>query len=622
MSVLEGHDTLGLLPTGGGKSITFQVPALKLGGLTLVVTPLISLMKDQVDHLRQRGIRAAAVYMGMTQREVLTTLERVISDDFRFLYLSPERLETQLFQAKLAYMDVRLLVVDEAHCISQWGYDFRPPYLKIANLRQLLRPTVPCLALTATATPDVAKDIQQKLHFRPGSQLFQASFVRPNLTYSVLRTNDKLGHLLRLLAPASDASVTDTAPSTPSAIVYVRSRKMTASIADSLNRAGIPADFYHAGLSPDQKQQRQDAWVAANPSVIVATNAFGMGIDKPDVRIVVHIDLPPSIEEYFQEAGRAGRDGQPAQAYLLVADNDADHLQYKLQSEYPERDFIRHVYGRLASFFQVAIAHGLYSTFEFDLMRYCSAYHLSATSVHYSLKLLDQAGYISYIEEPDRHSRLMFTTSREALYHLNQFDNECQRIIRALLRLYPGLFADYVYIREDELMRFTSLDRQTLYDKLLLLTRFHVLHYIPARQTPAIMYLTPRLEDQEVLIPHTIYEDRRARQQRRVDAMVQYINTDDECRLVMLLRYFGEAITQRCGHCDVCLGQSLPRDIAQQTDMIRQGILDKLHARGPLAPQHIVAQLHYPPELVSDIMRQMVADDVLQLHDGILSAKS
>ncbi len=618
MSVLEGHDTLGLLPTGGGKSITFQVPALKLGGLTLVVTPLISLMKDQCDHLRQRGIRAAAVYMGMTQREVLTTLERVISDDYRFLYLSPERLETQLFLAKLPYMDVRLLVVDEAHCISQWGYDFRPPYLKIANLRPLLRPSVPCLALTATATPDVAADIQQKLHFRPGSQQFRASFVRPNLTYSVVHTDDKLGYLFRLLAP-SDNGDDEQAPRVPPSIVYVRSRKMTASIADSLNRAGIPADFYHAGLSPDAKQQRQDAWVAANPPVIVATNAFGMGIDKPDVRRVIHLDLPPSIEEYFQEAGRAGRDGQPAQAYLLVADGDADRLQYKLQNEYPERDFIRHVYGRLASFFQVAISRGLYSTFEFDILRFCSAYHLAMTSVHYALRLLDQAGYISYIEEPDRHSRLMFTTSREALYHLNQFDPECQRIIRALLRLYPGLFADYVYIREDELMRFTTLDRQTLYDKLLLLTRFHVLHYIPARQIPAIMYLTPRLEDQEVLIPHTIYEDRRARQQRRVDTMVKYIQTDDECRLVQLLQYFGEDADQRCGHCDVCREQSLPRDRAEQADLIRQLIVDKLRARGPLAPQQIVAQLHYPPELVSDLLRQMVSDEALQLSDGILT---
>ncbi len=666
MSVLCGHDTLGLLPTGGGKSITFQVPALVLGGLTLVVTPLIALMKDQCDHLVTRGIKAAAVFMGMTHKEVLSTYERVISDDYRFLYISPERLETQLFQAKLQYMDVRLLVIDEAHCISQWGYDFRPPYLKIANLRQLLRdirernhnpwqspiPSFlnphssflipPCLALTATATPEVVNDIQDKLHFRPGAQVFQASFVRPNLTYSVVRTEDKIGEMIRLLRRQAisnkdlgikneelppdtkiipNSSLLNSSFTIAPAIVYVRSRKKTAEIAEALTRQGIPADYYHAGLRPEVKQQKQDAWMTANPPVIVATNAFGMGIDKPNVRTVIHLDLPPSIEEYYQEAGRAGRDGQPAQAWLLYDDNDKTRLLLHLQDEYPEREHIRHVYGRLASFYQIAIAAGYMNLFEFDIMRFCSAYHLAMTPVHYALRLLDQAGYISYIEDPDRHSRLMITCSRESLYHLNQFDPESQRILHALLRLYTGLFADFVRISEDDIVLRTGLDRQTLYDRLLLLSRFHVLHYIPARQKPAIVYLTPRLEDEELRIPHTIYEERQERQERRIRAMISYIDTDDECRLVQLLRYFGEDSDQRCGRCDTCLSHDLQGCIHEQRASLRTLILSHLRATGPMAVTSL--QAHYrgqaPEDLFADLISDMVSQGDLFLTDGVLT---
>jgi len=687
MSVLSGHDTLGMLPTGGGKSITFQVPALALGGLTLVVTPLISLMKDQCDHLVQRGIKAAAVYMGMTHQEVLETYERVISEDYRFLYLSPERLETQLFKAKLYYMDVRLLVVDEAHCISQWGYDFRPPYLKIAELRKLLREIrernkapwlpitvnsnaseddalftsydTPCLALTATATQDVIADIQDKLYFRPGDQLFRASFERPNLTYSVIHTEDKLGQMLRLLGKlnrpqqqqseanlgeeqgagafaidndgayaeeaesSATAETTETvsASSNDSAIIYVRSRKKTAEVAEQLTREGIPADFYHAGLRSEVKQQKQDAWMAGNPAIIVATNAFGMGIDKPNVRLVIHLDLPPSPEEYFQEAGRAGRDGKPAEAILLTSEDDKNRLLRHLVDEYPEREYIRNVYGRLASFFQIAIAAGYNNMFEFDIMRFCSAYHLGVTPVHYSLKLLDQAGYIAYIEEPDRHSRLMITTSRESLYHLQKFDPECQRILQALLRLYTGLFADYVYIREEEIMNFTKLDQQTLYERLLLLSRFHVLHYIPARQTPAIFYRTPRLENEELRIPYTIYEDRQKRQENRINAMINYVEQNQECRLVQLLRYFGEELDHRCGHCDVCQSEGLNGNIQEEREMIRQLILDKLKARGAMAPQQVLASMQQSPEIVGEVLRELVEQEVVDMQDGILRVK-
>lgn len=621
ISVLSGKDTLGLLPTGGGKSITFQVPALAAGGLTLVVTPLISLMKDQCDHLVQRGIKAAAVFMGMTHQEVLETYERVISEDYRFLYLSPERLETQLFLAKLQYMNVRLLVVDEAHCISQWGYDFRPPYLKIANLRKLVK--APCLALTATATPEVVKDIQDKLHFGKGAQVFQQSFERPNLTYSVRHTADKLDTMVRLLRGETPECEEEQPASISSAIVYVRSRQQTAKVAEQLTQMGIPADFYHAGLSAEVKQQKQDAWMASDPPVIVATNAFGMGIDKPDVRTVIHIDLPPSPEEYFQEAGRAGRDGKPSHAWLLYEDNDKLRLLNHLQSEYPQRDFIRHVYGRLASFYQIAISAGMNNLFEFEIMRFCAAYHLNATQVHYALKLLDLSGYISYIEDPDRHSRLMITTSRESLYHLNQFDKECQRILQALLRLYTGLFADYVFIREDAIMRYTGLDRTTLYEKLLLLSRFHVLHYIPARQTPAIVYLTPRLEDEELRIPHTIYEDRQARQERRIRAMIDYVDNEEECRMVQLLHYFGEEIGHRCGHCDVCLSKELTGNIHEHKEAIRSLILTHLRAAGPQALTTLSAKYSdvASDELFSEVLRDMVAHEELSLCDGVVSIR-
>ena len=637
-SVLSGHDTLGLLPTGGGKSITFQVPALAMGGLTIVVTPLIALMKDQCDNLVKHGIRAAAVFMGMTQQQVLETYERVITADYRFLYLSPERLETRLFQAKLQYMDVRLLVVDEAHCISQWGYDFRPPYLRIAQLRQHLRDirernrqpwsysgqlaqplsqspsdvyTCPCLALTATATLEVIDDIKQKLHFREGANMLRSSFVRPNLTYNVIHSEDKLSWLKRMLSGLEQQG--------QAAIVYVRSRELTAQVAEALCSMGIPAGFYHAGLDTTLKQQRQDAWMKGSPAVIVATNAFGMGIDKPNVRHVVHIDLPPSPEEYFQEAGRAGRDGKPAQATLIVCGNDIGKLRRSLTNQYPERDYIRNVYRLLGSYFQVAVSAGCNAVFEFELTKFCRAYRLAYTPAYFALKLLDQAGYISFIEEPDRHSRVMFVTSRESLYHLNQFDPECQRIIQALLRLYTGLFADFMPIREDQITQYTGLDRQVLYEKLLLLTRFHVLHYIPARQTPAIVYLTPRLEDDEIRISHTIYEERRARQARRVEAMIAYVNNNDECRLVQLLHYFSEDDVKPCGHCDVCISTERNGNVHEVTAMIRQLITDRLRARGPLGLQQLYALIEYEPDRVAEIVRTMVSDGDLILHDGILT---
>ena len=541
-SVLSGHDTLGLLPTGGGKSITFQVPAIALGGLCIVITPLISLMKDQIDHLTEKGIKAASVFMGMTHQEVLETYERVILQKYQFLYLSPERLETQLFKAKLQYMDVRLLVVDEAHCISQWGYDFRPPYLRIKDFRQLLPANTPCLALTATATNIVVEDIKDKLAFKKDANTYKASFERPNLIYHVSKVEDKLGKMLELLSCLKEGA----------AIVYVRSRKKTKEVADTLVREGFVANFYHAGLSAKEKEERQEQWMVGNTPIIVATNAFGMGIDKPNVRLVIHLDLPSSPEEYFQEAGRAGRDLQHSDAWILTDRKDKLNLMKHLADEYPEREYVRMVYQRLANFFQIAIGAGYNSMFEFDIMRFCWAYKLAVSPVYYALKLLQQAGYIVYNEEPDRHSRLMFTCSRESLYHLDKYDKDSQKVINSILRLYTGVFADYVFIREEDIMAKTGLDQQQLYQQLLLLSRHHILHYVPARQTPAIIYLTPRLENEEIRISHYIYEDRKARQEQRINAMINYIDNDEECRMVQLLKYFGEDIDHTCQKCDVC----------------------------------------------------------------------
>ena len=604
-SVLEGHDTLGMLPTGGGKSLTFQVPALALGGLCIVVTPLIALMKDQKDHLVERGIKAAAIHIGMSHDDIVATYDRVIAEDYRFLYISPERLETQLFLAKLRFMDVRLLVVDEAHCISQWGYDFRPPYRRIAAIRDRIPASVPCMALTATATEATMRDIQEKLHFRPGAQVFKASFMRPNLCYRVSHVEDKCFALISLLREVECA------------IVYVRSRQQTREYAQMLTQMGIPANFYHAGLSPSDKQSRQDAWMKGEFPVIVATNAFGMGIDKPNVRMVVHVDLPPSPEEYYQEAGRAGRDGLASTACLLANANDVRRLRKHLDMEFPERDFCRMVYQKLSSYWQIAIGAAEQCLFEFQLERFCAVFHLPFSDVHYALKILDQAGYISYIEEPDRHSRVMMTASRAALYRI-PLNPEENLVLRALLRHYTGLFADYVFIRETDLMFWTRLTRKQVYDILLRLTRKKLLHYVPAREVPAIVFRTPRIDEAEIRIPRSVYEDRRERLAARIDAMIRYVEADDTCRLITLLDYFGEHISQPCGNCDVCTGraaESAPdaTDNAVRTDVV--SFLSRQTGPVPLATLVSALAARWTPDDITQIVRQMTDKGEIRLHD-------
>ena len=555
-SIGSRHDTLGLMPTGGGKSITFQVPALAQEGTCIVITPLIALMKDQVDNLRRRGIRAAAIYSGLTREEIVTTLENCIFGDIRILYVSPERLSSDLFQTKLRHMHVSFITVDEAHCISQWGYDFRPSYLEIAKIRKLA-PHAPVLALTATATPAVVQDIQEKLassaslsnETSPASsaspasfKIFRMSFERTNLAYVVRKAHDKREQLLHILNSMKGT-----------AIVYARSRKRTKEFADLLNEAGITATFYHAGLDSVVKDERQRDWQRDKVRVMVATNAFGMGIDKPDVRLVIHMDCPDSIEAYFQEAGRAGRDGRKAYAVLLY--NDADHrkLEKRIADTFPEKAYIKQVYEHLAYYYQIGVGSGYNHTFEFNIDEFCHTYHHFPIQVDSALKILNRAGYIEYTEEQDNQARVMFTVSRNDLYRLeNNTPNE-DKVITALLRNYGGLFTDYNYIDESFIASQTALQPQQLYLILKSLSQRHILHFIPQKKTPYIRYMQRREDMEHVQLRPEVYEERKAQFSERIHKMIGYATNDDVCRSRQLLDYFGEKSRKDCGQCDVCL---------------------------------------------------------------------
>ncbi|MBQ9648798.1 MAG: RecQ family ATP-dependent DNA helicase [Prevotella sp.] len=542
-SICAGHDTLGLMPTGGGKSITFQVPALAKDGVCIVITPLIALMKDQVDHLLHRGIKAAAIYSGLTHEEIVITLENCIFGNVKLLYVSPERLTSELFQKKLRHMRVSFITVDEAHCISQWGYDFRPSYLEIANIRKIL-PHVPILALTATATKQVVEDIQEKLSLTvPYTfNVFRMSFERKNLVYVVRQANDKQEQLIHILN-----SIQGTA------IVYARSRLRTKEYAELLMKTGISATFYHAGLDTSVKDERQQAWQEGRVRVMVATNAFGMGIDKPDVRIVIHIDCPDSIEAYFQEAGRAGRDGLRSYAVLLYNNSDKRKLEKRVSDTFPEKDYIRQVYEHLAFYYQIGIGSGYNHTFEFNIDKFCHAFHHFPIQVDSALKILNRAGYIEYTEEQDNQARLMFTVSRGELYKLENTSPNEEKIITTLLRNYGGLFTEYHYIDEGFLASQTALQPQQVYQILKGLGQRHILHFIPQRKTPYIRYTQRREDKALVRISPDVYEERLAQFRQRIKAVIEYATNESVCRSRQLLRYFGETNSHNCGLCDVCL---------------------------------------------------------------------
>ena len=601
-SISQGKDTLGLMPTGGGKSITFQVPALAQDGVCIVITPLIALMKDQVSHLKERGILADAIYADKSRSEIIQTLENCIFGGVKILYVSPERLSTDIFQTKLRHIKVSFITVDEAHCISQWGYDFRPSYLKISYIRKL-KPGTPILALTATATPEVVDDIQNQLQFSE-KNVFKMSFERKNLAYIVRITTDKHGEMVHILKCVQG-----------SAIVYVRSRHRTKEIAEILNKNGIPATFYHAGLDPAVKDERQRDWQEDQIRVMVATNAFGMGIDKPDVRMVIHIDCPDSLEAYFQEAGRAGRDGNKSYAVLLYDASDERKLTKRINDTFPEKELIRDIYEHLAYFFQIGVGSGCGKTFEFNIEKFSYIYKYYPTKVDAALRILEQCGYIHYEDNPDGKARLMFNLNRSDLYLLDNLSENEDQVVTSLLRVYGGLFTDFVYIDESLIAQQAELSIQQVYFALKCLATKHIITFVPRRKIPYITYTQDRIDGDKVVITQEAYENRKEQFVKRISSMIAYAQTDFICRSRQLLRYFGEETKEDCKQCDVCLEHKGNDSVAKQMfEKAKESILQIL---GDQKKHHIteLREIQVPSQQLENALEMLVSEN--QIHiDG------
>lgn len=613
-SVLDGHDTLGLMPTGGGKSITFQVPGMILEGLTIVITPLISLMKDQVDNLRQKQIKAVYFHAGMTHKEITLAWEKLVNAKCKFLYVSPERLSSEKFCMELKSLPVKLVVIDEAHCISQWGYDFRPSYLNISKLRKI-HSDAPFLALTATATPEVVKDICDKLQFRQGHKIFKKSFSRPNIQYIVRPTDSKIQQIVHILSRVQGT-----------AIVYVRSRKRTKEIAEQLIAQGISAANYHAGLSFEDKQVRQDAWKNGSLRVIVATNAFGMGIDKPDVRVVIHHDLPPSLEEYYQEAGRAGRDGLKSYAVILPSANDKAQLRRKVTEAFPPRKTILSIYDFLCDYLNVFDGEGYNKLCEFNAFKFCETFSLHEKTMTASLKLLTAARYIEYIEETETRSRVMITAQKEELYDIKAANSFTDIVLKTVLRLYPGLFADYVFINETEISRKSMRTEEEVYTALLELTRLGILHYIPRKRTPYIYFPTARENSKYLQIPKSVYEDRKEIMSKRTEAIIDYTYSSETCRVEKMLRYFGETDARPCGTCDVCLSHKKTSLSLRKQTLRREELLEKLlqllrQSNYGLTLNKICMHFISQQDEVSDLLAYLCDEGFVKFDNGLYHYK-
>ncbi len=599
-SIGRGQDTLGLMPTGGGKSITFQVPTLADEGLCIVVTPLIALMKDQVANLRSRGIKALAIYTGMKTSEVVTALENCIFGDYKFLYISPERIGSELFLKKIRRVNVQLITIDEAHCISQWGHDFRPAYRRISELRDIF-PNVPLLALTATATPEVVNDIQQQLRFAKPN-CFSMSFGRRNLVYVVRNTENKAAELLHILGRVAG-----------SAIIYTLNRKKTKEVCEFLTSNGITAEYYHAGLSAESKDAKEEAWKSGKARVMVSTNAFGMGIDKPDVRLVVHIDLPSSIEAYFQEAGRAGRDGEKAYAVTLFSRIDKQIVSRRLSDNYPPQDFIREVYDEICYYYNMALGDGLDCTFEFSLGDFCKKYHRPTLQTDSALRLLNRMGYIEYVEEMEYASRVRFIVDKDSLFRFKGLPADYELLINAILRNYSGLFNDFAFIDERFLSRVTKLSRHRMYEILVSLHSKRLLQYAPSRKCPIITFTRHRVLGSELRFEHSVYDERKAIFGDRLNSIIKYATSTDKCRSVLLLEYFGEKDATPCGCCDVCADKRA-RNVAEQSQPPIQELMQLL-ADGRQHPLQELDSLGLTRAGMKNLLRELCDEEKITV-DG------
>ena len=602
-SVIEGKDTLALLPTGGGKSICFQVPAMAMDGICIVITPLISLMKDQVMHLKKIGIAAAAIFSGMHHNEIEMAYNQAAFGMLKFLYVSPERLMTDAFIEALRKMKVCLLAVDESHCISQWGYDFRPPYLKIAEIRQYI-PNTPVMALTATATPKVVDDIQHRLGFKE-KNVFQTSYERKNVTYNVIHEADKYGLMYRLLNKMDKGS----------GIVYVRSRKRTKVIAEWLQSVGISASFYHAGLDAKTRDYRQQLWMDGKIKVIVATNAFGMGIDKPDVRIVIHLDLPDSLEAYFQEAGRAGRDLKPSEAFLLVADTDINKLKDNLNSSYPELSRIKTIYEALCNYLQIPIGAGENQTYDFDINAFSQYYNFSLLEVFNAIKLIEREGLFMTSEAMNTPSKIHIKAGREDLYRFQIEYKEYDTLIKFLLRNFPGILSDFVNIREEQISQRSNIPIDKLERQLKNLDKMNFLTYIPRNDKPQIQFVTQRIDTNYFTLSDEIYRNRKDDASARVNSVIDFVNNNDVCRSIQLLNYFGENIRERCEKCDVCISDNERHISNNEYDIISESIVGELREKDNDIYEILKKVNNHNEEKVLNALGWMIDNDIIE-RDG------
>jgi ATP-dependent DNA helicase RecQ len=607
-SVADGKDTLGLMPTGGGKSVTFQVPGLVKEGICLVITPLIALMREQVNRLNSMGVRALAVHSGLSAEEIDIILENSIYGDYKFLYISPERISTRIFQARLPKMPLNLIAVDEAHCISQWGYDFRPSYLKIASIREIIPDNLPDLALSASATPQVSEDIMNRLKFKEQNVL-KTSFERKNISYLIRRVDDKGTWLVKTLKKIKG-----------SGIVYVRSRKRTKEIAELLTANGIEADFYHAGLPDDLRYKRQSAWSSGSMRVIVATNAFGMGIDKADVRFVVHWQMPDCVEEYFQESGRAGRDNKPAYAVLLYSSSDKSRMEESVKKKFPPVERIKDVYEALCNYLKVPVGSGKDNVFDFNIADFISNYRLPVIETYNSLKFLQREGYIEFTEEINNPSRVHFVVGRDDLYKFQVANESFDGFIKLLLRSYTGMFSGYVVINEDDLARKSAISRDIVYNYLVKLSSLNIIKYIPGKKTALVIFTEERLDRKSLLISPENYLQVKEKYVIRLNKMIDYASMNTKCRSVVLLDYFGEE-SERCGICDVCRERNELDLSKYEFDLILDDIKEKLSEQ-KYDVRALAAEIDYTEEKVIKVIRWLLDHNkLLKDEKNLLSWK-